>query len=559
MAGLVLAATVATIQLRAQTGERTLSRPTQGSERRLALVVGNDSYRDAPLRNAKNDARAIARALEEVGFTVTLLEDATRRSLATAVATFGNGLRPDDVALFYFAGHGVQVESENYLVPTDFQGGSANEIRLDGLRAAEVQQMLRPARVSLIILDACRNNPFSGARGGAGGLAAMEARGSLVAFATGAGQTAADNAGAGNGLFTQELLRVLREPNLSVRDAFYRVRQRVFDASKGSQFPAVYDGLLGDLVFRVDSGSGAAVQPAADDLARREELLLWESIKDSQSRPTLEDYVRRYPNGLFRLAAIERLAKLPGGDTGGATTSARSGWVKIPPGEFVMGCSPGDGECREEESPPHRVRITRGFEIGQYEVTQAEWEAVMQSNPSSTKSPDLPVFQVQWAQLQEFFRRLNARQDGYTYRLPTEAEWEYAARAGSTGPFMGGNLDDIAWHGDNSGTAPHPVGQKQPNAWGLYDTVGNVSEWTQDWYGAYENRSLSDPRGPSSGTLRVIRGGSYGQTITFVGGRQVTINPSVSRRTGVVVNIKEYGQGFRYVRECVPGPSRTCP
>jgi formylglycine-generating enzyme required for sulfatase activity len=185
-----------------------------------------------------------------------------------------------------------------------------------------------------------------------------------------------------------------------------------------------------------------------------------------------------------------------------------------------MGCSPGDRECGDDEKPAHRVRITRSFELGKYEITQAQWDVVMGANPSEFKGPDRPVEQVSWNDIQDFLRRLNGRNDGYRYRLPTEAEWEYAARAGTTGPYYG-DLDAIAWYGRNSGNQTHSVGGKQPNPWGLYDMIGNVWEWCQDWYTNdwYQKSAKSpavDPRGPANGEYRVMRGGSWYQYLWFL-------------------------------------------
>ena len=245
---------------------RTLEHPappaTAAAGRRLALVVGIDSYPRSPLLNARNDARAMAATLRDLGFTVTQLEDATRNQMVATLAAFSDQLRPDDVGFLFYAGHGLQIDGENYLVPADFDGTSATAARLGTLPVGELQAALSRARVSVLVLDACRNNPFASTRGGRG-LAPMEARGSLVAFATGAGQTASDNPAAGNGLFTQQLLTTLREPNLPLRDVFYRVRQRVYDTTNGQQFPALYDGLLGDVVLRLDPGAAPPVAAAA--------------------------------------------------------------------------------------------------------------------------------------------------------------------------------------------------------------------------------------------------------------------------------------------------------
>ena len=175
-------------------------------------------------------------------------------------------------------------------------------------------------------------------------------------------------------------------------------------------------------------------------------------------------------------------------------------FVKIAPGEFMMGCSKDDKECNPDENPRHRVQITKSFEIGKYEVTQAQWVAVMQTNPSSNKSDTRPVETISKLEAQDFIARLNAMNDGYRYRLPTEAEWEYAARGGADSPYSG-PLAQVAWYAANSEDETHPVGQKNPNAWGLYDTQGNVREWVSDLYTAnyYSNSPAVDPTGPEFG------------------------------------------------------------
>jgi formylglycine-generating enzyme required for sulfatase activity len=161
-----------------------------------------------------------------------------------------------------------------------------------------------------------------------------------------------------------------------------------------------------------------------------------------------------------------------------------------------MGCSAGDTDCDADEKPPHRVQITKGFEIGKYEVTQAQWQSVMGSNPSTIKGDDHPVETVSKNDVHDFLARLNARNDGYRY-LPTEAEWEYASRAG-TAAAQPASLDEVAWYAANSDDETHPVGQKKPNAWGLYDMLGNVREWVEDVYarGYYSNSPAADPMGP---------------------------------------------------------------
>ena len=194
------------------------------------------------------------------------------------------------------------------------------------------------------------------------------------------------------------------------------------------------------------------------------------------------------------------------------TNSLDMEFVWIPDGEFLMG-SLGHGEGTDDDEAWHEVRISRGFWLGKYEVTQGEWEAVMGTNPSdfSDCGPRCPVETVSWDDVQAYIRELNERESGsgYAYRLPTEAEWEYAARAGTFGVRYG-EPDEIAWHWDNSGAKTHPVGQKHANAWGLHDMLGNVWEWTGDWYGRYPSGSVTAPRGPESGSYRVLRGGGWG-------------------------------------------------
>ena len=241
-------------------------------------------------------------------------------------------------------------------------------------------------------------------------------------------------------------------------------------------------------------------------------------------------------------------------------------FIRIEPGTFQMGCSTGETFCPSNERPAHPVQISKAFEIGKYEVTQAQWKAVMESNPSRYIGDDQPVNGISWNAAQQFLERLNARNDGFHYRLPTEAEWEYAARASTAGPHAG-DLDTIAWYLKNSGRAPfdpdaagfrdmaswmkavdangnqtHPVGQKKPNAWGLYDVQGNVLEWVQDLFGEdyYRSSPASDPKGPATGEYGVLRGGAWSLP---------TESLRVSFRYTVPQSMSGDHLGFRCVRE----------
>ena len=188
--------------------------------------------------------------------------------------------------------------------------------------------------------------------------------------------------------------------------------------------------------------------------------------------------------------------------------------VWCPPGTFLMGSPDADDTARNNEKPQHQVTLTKGFWMGKYPVTQEQWEAVMGNTPSKYRGPKNPVECVSWNDCQEFIKTLSDK-TGETFRLPTEAEWEYACRAGSRTAYCFGDaprgLDAYAWHSGNSSRKPHPVGKKRANAWGLHDMHGNIFEWCEDRLGSnyYASSPPEDPTGPSSGAYRVLRGGSW--------------------------------------------------
>ncbi len=195
-------------------------------------------------------------------------------------------------------------------------------------------------------------------------------------------------------------------------------------------------------------------------------------------------------------------------------------FVLIPSGSFMMGAHEFE-KGGKDEKPRHKVTISKAFFIGRYEVTQEQWMAVMGSKPSKFQARKKPVEQVSWDDVQEFIRKLNRKEGTDRYRLPTEAEWEYAARAGSEDAYCYGDdpdaeqLHKYAWYDKNSGRKTKTVGKLKPNAWGLYDMHGNVWEWCQDLYDSeydseyYANSPSTNPKGPSSGSYRVFRGGSW--------------------------------------------------
>ena len=214
-----------------------------------------------------------------------------------------------------------------------------------------------------------------------------------------------------------------------------------------------------------------------------------------------------------RMAGLrDRVATVPGPksklsvDLGGGV---KMEFVLLRPGSFVMGSDSGSVYA----TPAHKVTLTKPFYLGKFEVTQEQWQAVMGGNPSLFKGPKLPVENVSWNRCQRFLTKLQEKLPGRKFALPTEAQWEYACRAGSTTKFSYGDdessLGEYAWFSGNSGNTTHPVGGKKPNAWGLHDLHGNVREWCADWYANYPVGVATDPQGPSSGSHRVLRGGSF--------------------------------------------------
>ena len=221
--------------------------------------------------------------------------------------------------------------------------------------------------------------------------------------------------------------------------------------------------------------------------------------------------------------------------------------VYVEGGTFTMGCtSEQGGDCYGDEKPSHSVTLS-SYYIGETEVTQALWKAVMGSNPSSWKDDNLPVEQVSYTDVETFITKLN-RKTGRTFRMPTEAEWEYAARGGKKSrgyKYSGSNsISDVAWYDGNSRSKTHPVRQKQPNELGIYDMSGNVWEWCDDRYGSYSSGSQTNPKGPSSGSNRVLRGGAcyaYANGEWYADGRTWR----VSNRSWCSTRYSDTRMGFR--------------
>ena len=234
-------------------------------EQRIALVIGNGQYKEAPLLNPVNDAQAIAKALTRSGFKVTLKENVGRAEMQVALREFGDALRKGGVGLFYFAGHGVQVKGRNFLIPVDADIQREDEVAYNSVDANQVLDKMEAAsnRLNIVILDACRNNPFARSfRSSGAGLAQMDAPvGSFIAFATAPGSVASDGQGS-NGLYTQHLLRAMQRPGVKIEDVFKDVRAGVRRDSNGRQVPWENTSLEGDFIFVPKPAAPAATAVA---------------------------------------------------------------------------------------------------------------------------------------------------------------------------------------------------------------------------------------------------------------------------------------------------------
>ncbi len=545
--------------------------PGVADAKRVALVIGNSAYtHTTPLRNPVNDATDMAKQLKALGFDVTRAQDQTFNDMRKLLQAFTSTAAGSDIALVFYAGHGMEVDRRNFLMPVDARLKTDRDVEFEAISLDLVLRAVADARnLGLVILDACRNNPLArtlqrtGATRAIGrGLGRIEPhRGTLVAYSARDGSEAADGTGR-NSPYTEALLENLKQPGVEIGMLFRRVTEQVLDRTARKQEPVTYGSMPSRNLY-LHPTSAAPPRPTPSPLpgvsSEAVELAFWQSIQDSRKAADFEAYLRRFPDGIFSELARNRLATLkaaPSTDSTPAPTAAPNqaptagskqavtvkgvtfNMVFIPAGEYRRGSPENEpGRFADRESPQHRVRITRGFWIGETEVTQALWQAVMGNNPShfTDCGSACPVESVSWHDSQEFIKRLNGLVSGGGLRLPTEAEWEYAARAGTTGPYAG-DLDAMAWYGNNSGdkridaqavwdevrdwkkyeqrllnnnNRPRPVAQKRPNAWGLYDMHGNVWEWVQDWYGGYSSGLVTDPTGLVQGADRVYRGGSW--------------------------------------------------
>ncbi|MCI0392042.1 MAG: SUMF1/EgtB/PvdO family nonheme iron enzyme [Acidobacteria bacterium] len=537
------------------------------SARRTALVIGNSNYQQGPLRNPVNDARAIGNTLKSLGFDVTLLFDQNLRQMDEAVRTFGRKIKGGGIGLFYFAGHGVQVGGVNYLVPAGARVEKEQDMQFETLEIGKVTAEMEAADngLNIVILDACRNNPFTRSfRSPSPGLAPINApSGTYIAFATAPGTTASDGEGE-NGLYTQELLLNLTQPGLRLEDVFIRTRVAVKKKSNDKQVPWENGALEGVVILNGKEGAGSASVSSGGATTTQSTNPRLPSIQFSGVP------LSALRSTKFMTASVDEKGNVKKREAGPKQyyledlgNGVKLEMVAIPGGRFQMG-SPVSEPERDEGEIQHWVQVS-SFWMGRYEVTQAQWRAVMGrlphciavSGPSVT-GDDLPVTCVSWSEVKEFITELNETlklDNEKGYGLPREAEWEYAARAGTTTPFPYGptiapELENYNWDSAYANGPKKPskydylvkVGSFVANPFGLFDMLGNATEWCEDWLGPYptpRKGDQADPTGPSEGERRVVRGGAYGNS---------AFRCRSADRAGILPNDRTLYVGFRLVR-----------
>src|SRR5271165_735162 len=274
-------------------------------QKKLALVIGNGAYPGNALKNPVNDAAAVARALRGLGFDdVTEKRDLNNRELRHEIDSFVARINKGDLAWVYYAGHGVQANERNYLIPVDFNGEEA-DLDYEAYPADQLRDKLEKsgARLRILVLDACRNNPFrAGHRGSTRGLVPMDSavEGTYIAFATADNSVAEDNPGEANGLFTEHLLSALTTPGMDLKQAFERTKEEVYAASDHHQRPYTYDGVIGQYFFNAPVTVVNNNAPPTD-LNAQQELAFWNAV-DKSDAPSLELYLQRFPNGASLLS-----------------------------------------------------------------------------------------------------------------------------------------------------------------------------------------------------------------------------------------------------------------
>jgi formylglycine-generating enzyme required for sulfatase activity len=458
-----------------------------GTPARFALIIGNSDYPDAnpPLNLPVKSARAFAAELRRSDFDVDLKENLGKEEMRRAIDAFVAKIKPGSAALLFFSGYGIQAGRQSFMVPTNAQIWTEADVRQEAISVESVLNLMddRGAKPKLVVLDASRRNPFERRfRSLSAGLAAIDLPpGSLVISAAAQGKVISDAEG-DTSLFLGELLKEMRSPGPSAEEVFNRTRLGVTRASNGEQAPWGAASLREAFYFG-PAASTSLLGPNADSSGKKAPL--------ARVAPPAGDLK---PGLVFR--DCDDCPDL----------------VIVPNSEFDMGSND-----FEFEQPIHKVTIGRAFAIGRTEVTFAQWDACVAAAGCNYRPDDrgrgrgdLPVTDVSWNDAKSYLAWLS-RRTGRNYRLPSEAEWEYAARGGTNSVFWWGaelqpGYANCRNCGGENGKQTSPVGSFQANRFGLVDTAGNVAEWVEDcWNDSYRGA-------PTDGSARTLGQATIGQS-----------------------------------------------
>jgi formylglycine-generating enzyme required for sulfatase activity len=524
-------------------GMLTLSASSQQRPARVALIIGNASYPDSstPLSTTLRDARALADEFRSTEFDVDLKENVGKEEMRAAINAFTGKIRDGMTALFYFNGFGIQVARQTYLIPVNAQIWTEADVRRDGISIEAVLSEMhrRGAKVKIVILDAARRNPFERRfRTTAAGLAPLDApEGTLAMFSAAPGKVINESGGA-NSLFVSELIKEMHVPNLTAEEVFNRARIGVSRASNNEQVPWVASSLIDVFYFgtRPTSIAKPAPKPTPPPPAT--------------TTPPKPTPVGKPPQPAPPRPAPPPDAPKPVSNKPGETfrdCDACVEMVVVPAGSFSMGSS------SQFENPIHTVRIEKPFAIAKHEVTFEEWDRCVDEGGCKHRPDDRawgrekrPVINVTWTDAKEFAAWMSQK-TGHTYRLPSEAEWEYAARGGVNTPY---------WWGRDIGTKQAncrdckvdntqqtlPVGSFKANPFGLHDTAGNAAEWVEDCWNDDYRGAPNNGKAWETGQcrLRVLRGGAFDSQARYLRSQS---------RFRYDSDVRFSANGFRIVRE----------
>ena len=576
-------------------------------QKRIALVIGNADYDgNAKLNNPARDANLIASSLKKSQFNVILTNNLDKRNFIKAIDSFSRKLReyPSCISLFYYSGHGLQHNGENYIIP--LRSSIENdvdpdlEIKNECVPINDILSAMQRAgsQMSIIILDACRDDPLSRSwkRGiGEKGLAVMSSvnDNTYIIYSTSPGRVADDGVGK-NSVFTETLAKHILDSGIYIEEVFKRTKSDIVKINK-KQIPWSTSSLGVDFSFNNEKPKNAPEKNAENKKENTTSEVIITSFDNynillnsdtvgliTKNNPSVNlslaagDYIIKATSKEFPDKVIEDTLHITTEDIqkGGSKfyrlgdnnkesviknrsssneemhltevlNKIKYSMVQIPGGEFKMGNKMGYNDAM----PEHKVKLN-SFYISKTEVTQEQWKAVMSGeNPSyfTVDCKDCPVEMVSWDDVNKFISALNSLTKE-NYSLPTEAQWEYAAMSGDAKSkyyFSGGNkLASFGWYSDNATGKTHPVGIKGTNEKGIYDMSGNVAEWCSDWYDenyyTKTQNGATDPNGPAQGIYKVVRGGGWDCNETFC---------KVSTRFKYLPITKKSSIGFRLVKK----------